>query len=187
MAVICVGPLCIPLWPIFAIAIKPIWDNFVPTQVKRSLRNAWSLARNLLCPRRTGKPDTIPKNSMTGKSTNVKSIDTQEDYHAMLVDSKDIPSVVKFTADFCAPCRLVESKYKALATRFQALVSFYTIDVEKNEELAIALGVSSIPTFFLFVGGATKKEFRGVNLENLTESLETAVCESGKSKRSKVK
>ncbi|EER02510.1 Thioredoxin, putative [Perkinsus marinus ATCC 50983] len=40
MPVICLGPVCIPLWPLLALVLKPVW-NLLPESVRDPIANAW--------------------------------------------------------------------------------------------------------------------------------------------------
>ena len=59
------------------------------------------------------------------------------------------PAVVDFNAVWCGPCRKMAPILEQLAQEFSGKVDFYSLDVDKNKELATALGIRSIP-FIIF-------------------------------------
>jgi thioredoxin len=61
------------------------------------------------------------------------------------VYEKDLPCVVKFGADWCAPCRQLEPILEDLSNIYENKVNFYKVDVDENHELAGAFNIRSIP------------------------------------------
>ena len=59
------------------------------------------------------------------------------------------PAIVDFNAVWCGPCRKMAPILEQLAQEFNGKVDFYSLDVDKNKELATALGVRGIP-FIIF-------------------------------------
>ena len=172
MVVICLGPVCIPLWPVLALTLKPIWDRLVPEAAKEWLIAFWIKLRDTVCPRRSTpaktKPLTAPKAVGAGR---IVKIESEEQYKAAVVASKKRPAVIKFTADFCNPCKLVAPRVLDLAHELEGKADFYEIDIEQLEDLAIELGVSSIPAFHVIASGTKQAEVVGTNIEKLRESI----------------
>ncbi len=67
--------------------------------------------------------------------------------------------VVAFTAAWCGPCKQAKPH---LARMESAGVEVEIVDIDKNPELARRYGVTSVPTFFVYVRG--KKTVRTQNL-----------------------
>ncbi|MDR2138152.1 MAG: thioredoxin [Tannerella sp.] len=64
------------------------------------------------------------------------------------------PCIIDFYADWCGPCRRVAPIMKELASEYKGRIDFYKIDVDKEQELAAAFGITSIPLIlFVPVGG----------------------------------
>lgn len=57
--------------------------------------------------------------------------------------------IVKFSADWCVPCRVMTLVAERLAARVTG-VEFYEVDVDANARLAEDLTISTIPTFVHF-------------------------------------
>ncbi|MBN2524658.1 MAG: thiol reductase thioredoxin [Bacteroidales bacterium] len=62
----------------------------------------------------------------------------------------ELPGLVDFYADWCAPCRITSPIIEDLAQEYAGKIRVYKIDIQKEQELAAVFGVRSIPTF-LFI------------------------------------
>ena len=58
----------------------------------------------------------------------------------------DKPAIVDFYATWCGPCKALAPVLEELAKEYTGKVYIYKIDVDKEEELAGAFGIRSIPT-----------------------------------------
>ena len=63
------------------------------------------------------------------------------------------PVLVDFTADWCAPCRMVAPVLAQLAEERADQLRIVSVDVDREPELAMRYRVSGLPTMVLFVGG----------------------------------
>lgn len=62
----------------------------------------------------------------------------------------DKPCIIDFYADWCGPCKMVAPLLEELAKEYDGEIYVYKIDTEKEQELAQAFGIRSIPSL-LFV------------------------------------
>ncbi|HDJ32517.1 MAG TPA: thioredoxin [Bacteroidetes bacterium] len=62
----------------------------------------------------------------------------------------DVPCLIDFYADWCAPCKMVAPILEELAEEYDGKLSIYKIDTEAERELAGMFGIQSIPSL-LFV------------------------------------
>jgi thioredoxin 1 len=61
--------------------------------------------------------------------------------------------IVDFHAVWCGPCRMMKPLFEKVARENTSEVQMYTMNVDLNREVAMALGVRSIPTVKVFNGG----------------------------------
>jgi thioredoxin 1 len=65
----------------------------------------------------------------------------------------ELPVLVEFSAEWCAPCKLVAPELNALAQELAEKAKIVTIDIDRSPMLARQLGVQSVPTFVVFHQG----------------------------------
>ena len=58
----------------------------------------------------------------------------------------NLPCVIDFYADWCAPCKIVTPILEELAEEYKGKVTIYKIDTAEQQELAAAFGIRSIPS-----------------------------------------
>lgn len=85
---------------------------------------------------------------------------TKEDFLKKVVDYEtnatewkylgDKPAIIDFYADWCGPCKMIAPVLEELASEYADEIYIYKVDTEKEQELAAAFGIRSIPTL-LFV------------------------------------
>jgi thioredoxin 2 len=70
-----------------------------------------------------------------------------------IVAESDVPVIIDFYADWCAPCKLMAPVFDELARerRGQALV--LKLDTDRNPQATQRFGVRGIPTLIVFRGG----------------------------------
>ena len=71
------------------------------------------------------------------------------------------PALVDFYADWCGPCRMVSPILESLSREYEGKVKFVKINTDDNQELAMKLGIMSIPTVMIFKGGEMKARIVG--------------------------
>lgn len=62
----------------------------------------------------------------------------------------DKPAIIDFYASWCGPCRTIAPILEELADEYEGKIHIYKVDTEKEQELAAAFGIRSIPSL-LFV------------------------------------
>lgn len=60
------------------------------------------------------------------------------------------PSLIKFGAEWCAPCKAIEPVLKDLSDTYEGKIDIYTVDVDNEYELSSLFGIRSVPSL-LFV------------------------------------
>ncbi len=82
--------------------------------------------------------------------------------NAVIEKSREIPVLVDFWADWCAPCKMLMPVLAALATEYSGKIQLVKVNTDQESELATEYGVRSLPTVKLFKGGQVVDEFMGV-------------------------
>lgn len=62
----------------------------------------------------------------------------------------ELPAIIDFYADWCAPCKMVAPILEELAEEYKGKVNIYKVDTEAEQELAAVFGIRSIPSI-LFI------------------------------------
>jgi thioredoxin 1/putative thioredoxin len=65
----------------------------------------------------------------------------------------EVPVLVEFSAEWCAPCKLVAPELQALAHELGDKAKIVTIDIDRSPNISRQLGVQSVPTFVVFHQG----------------------------------
>jgi len=73
----------------------------------------------------------------------------------------NIPVVVDFNATWCGPCRKLAPELKAVAEHYGGKVKFYSIDTDKNPDIARAFGIRSIPFLLIVPTSGTPTSITG--------------------------
>lgn len=81
--------------------------------------------------------------------------------------------IVDFHAQWCRPCGVMKPIFEKLTTENTSEVQMYTMDVDLNREIAISLGIRSVPTIKVFNGGEVVETKVGVLTEGQIKGLVT--------------
>lgn len=85
----------------------------------------------------------------------------------------DKPAIVDFYATWCGPCKMLSPVLEELSEEYAGKIDIYKVNVDSEEELAVAFGISSVPTlFFLPVNGDPKKALGALPKSQLKAAIE---------------
>ena len=109
---------------------------------------------------------------MSGTVTEV----TDNNFQAEVIES-DLPVLVDFWAPWCGPCRMVSPVIEEIAKERGEALKVVKLNIDENQETAVAFNVMSIPTLILFRHGAVAKTIVGAYPKRkLEEQLEPALA-----------
>ena len=168
---ICICGVCIPysvLWPFILILLKPLYEFLFGKQPQKVAESKSSCC---------GPSGVCQDKDSTITSTNGQVIDikTEQEYYEYIQSSN--LTVVKHSADWCAPCKKIADFYHELSMTYP-FTNFITIDVDSFDQISAANGAIKIPYFVIFHRGQTIKSLGSSDQKILKEFVDTAVSDS---------
>lgn len=83
----------------------------------------------------------------------------------------ETPVLVDFFAEWCGPCKMMPPILQQVHQQMGDKVRIIKIDVDRNQQLASELNVSSVPTLAIFLKGEIKWRQAGVQPANVLVQL----------------
>jgi thioredoxin 1 len=109
---------------------------------------------------------------MAGTVTEVTDINFQAE-----VLESEVPVLVDFWAPWCGPCRMVAPVVEEIAKERGEALKVVKLNIDENNETAIAYNVMSIPTLIVFNHGQVAKTVIGAYPKHKLEAeLEPALA-----------
>lgn len=85
----------------------------------------------------------------------------------------NVPVVIDFYATWCGPCKAFAPSLERLAKEYGERVKVLKVDVDKNEALARAAMIRSVPTiFFIDKEGNIERQMGAMPYDALKERVE---------------
>jgi thioredoxin 1 len=101
---------------------------------------------------------------------------TDNNFQAEVIES-EVPVLVDFWAPWCGPCRMVAPVVEEIAQERGEQLKVVKLNIDENQQTAIAFNVMSIPTLILFRNGQPAKTVIGAYPKRKLEAeLEPALA-----------
>nr|KMM68969.1 hypothetical protein CPAG_05292 [Coccidioides posadasii RMSCC 3488] len=99
------------------------------------------------------------------------SITSSEQFFQLLTSTKIL--IADFYADWCQPCKVIAPVFEQLSTQLSRpnQMSFVKINVDEQQEISQAFGVTAMPTFLIFKDGDVVQTIQGANSRGLTDAV----------------
>ena len=104
----------------------------------------------------------------------VGKVATEQEFEGRVLQS-DMPVLVAFTAEWCAPCRWLYPYLDEIITAHGDEISVLRADVDRLPSVTAGYRVASVPTVILFVGGSESARSIGVEPARLRKMVAEAL------------
>ncbi|HEA47501.1 MAG TPA: thioredoxin [bacterium] len=85
---------------------------------------------------------------------------TEKNFQKEVLES-DIPVLVDFWAEWCAPCRMIAPVIEEIAQEYSGRLKVGKLNVDENQNLAAKYSIRSIPTLLIFKEGKVIEQIIG--------------------------
>eukprot|EP00547_Thalassionema_nitzschioides_P017576 CAMPEP_0194244730 /NCGR_PEP_ID=MMETSP0158-20130606/11846_1 /TAXON_ID=33649 /ORGANISM="Thalassionema nitzschioides, Strain L26-B" /LENGTH=162 /DNA_ID=CAMNT_0038980289 /DNA_START=59 /DNA_END=543 /DNA_ORIENTATION=+ len=129
MATLCIGGICIPytaIIPFILMGFKWLLSFFALSSSKKDDKN---------------------KGIATAAETDGSVQIIQDDSDWESLKSKKETIILKFTADWCSPCKAIAPYFQELSQQYAA--HFVELDVDEFDEISAKYQVKAMPTFLI--------------------------------------
>jgi thioredoxin 1 len=100
---------------------------------------------------------------------------TKEMFEENVINNFNL-SLVQFKTEWNGACQIVASMYHGLESSYRGTVNFYTVDKDKEKELAERFGIVEMPAILFFKGGKVIDHAIGLIPKNvLIQKIENAI------------
>lgn len=91
-------------------------------------------------------------------------------------------TLVDFDASWCQPCRKQAVVIKTLEKAFHTAVRIRRLNVDRYQDVALGLGIQSIPTLLLYKDGKEMRRFVGLQSHRVLEDALRKALQSAPAK-----
>lgn len=97
-------------------------------------------------------------------------IELNDQNFAQFIANSDLPIVVDFWADWCAPCKMMAPAFAQASAQLAPQVIFAKLNTEVAQQSAAQFAIRSIPTLILFKNGQEAARQAGaLNLQQIVQ------------------
>lgn len=102
----------------------------------------------------------------------VREIRSLFDYDNLLNDSMNHLVIIKFSAQWCGPCKRIAPEYNRLSNEYPKIV-FAHVDIDNHEltVLKIFEQINRVPTFVFIKNYEIIYQFTGASIEKLVQTI----------------
>ncbi|MGD2154995.1 MAG: thioredoxin [Gemmatimonadales bacterium] len=119
-----------------------------------------------------GRAEQRPKCGECGKPILLdRPVRVTDDDFQPVISGADVPVVVDFHADWCAPCKVMAPVLDEFAHAHQGEVLVAKLDTDRNPGTAVQFGIRGIPTLIVFKSGQEAARHTGVVSRQELEGL----------------
>ena len=83
--------------------------------------------------------------------SNLKNLNENEFSNEVI--NSELPVIVDFWAEWCAPCKMLTPILEELSNEMNSSVSFVKVNLDENQDLAMKYSIRSIPSLLIFKEG----------------------------------
>ncbi len=95
---------------------------------------------------------------------------TDANFDAEVIQS-DVPTIIDFWAEWCAPCRAIAPIVKELADEYDGKVKIVKMNIDENPSTPGKYGIRSIPTVLAFKGGNVVEQITGARPKSAFQEM----------------
>ena len=99
---------------------------------------------------------------------------TESNFEEVVLKS-ELPVMIDFWAEWCAPCRAIAPYVEQISAEFEGKAVVGKVNVEQSPDIANMFGIRNIPTILFFKGGELVNKHVGMNskvaLANMLNAL----------------
>lgn len=83
----------------------------------------------------------------------------------------DKPALIDFFATWCGPCKALSPVLDKVAEKYAGKIYVYKVDIDREEELARAFNIRSVPTLLFVPAGGMPRKLSGLVPQDHLEQL----------------
>ncbi|HEY4644494.1 MAG TPA: thioredoxin [Bacteroidota bacterium] len=91
----------------------------------------------------------------------MKPIEITDGNFEQEVLKSNLPVLIDFWADWCAPCKMVAPIVEEVAKEYDGKLKVGKLDVDANPQVSMTYGIRSIPTLLVFQDGRVVEQIIG--------------------------
>ncbi len=99
---------------------------------------------------------------------------TSDDHFEVDVLKSELPVLLDFWAEWCAPCKMIAPILTEIAEEYEGRLKIAKLNIDENPSIPPKFGIRGIPTLILFKNGTVEGQKVGaLSKSQLTAFLDT--------------